>query len=514
MEKNIAKLIEELLQFGLHHKMIEKLDIPQVKNQLLYLLKLSEPYTGEVNTNVDKMPVRLLNLIITDAINRNIIGDSLAEKDILDAQIMAQFMPRQSELNRIYLGIKSADGPRTATDYYYKLSKLSNYIRTDRIAKNLYWRTTTEDYGDLEITINLSKPEKDPKEIARAAKLPQSNYPKCLLCLENVGFTGNMNHPARSNHRVLPLILNGEDWCFQYSPYVYYNEHAIIFKATHEPMSITRDSFVRLTDFTETMPHYFIGSNADLPIVGGSILSHDHFQGGNHRFPMVDAKTLKIYTHNKYKNVTISMVQWSMSVIRLSSKQKSDLVNLATNILASWRNYSDKSVGINAFTIDDENKTPHNTITPIARINDSGMFELDLVLRNNRCDQAHPEGIFHPHRYLHHIKKENIGLIEVMGLAILPPRIKSDMDKLQDVLIGEKNISFVKENMANHLQWFTSIVKDCGTDLSKTDAQKVLKDSVGKRFREVLDCAGVFKQNHSGLGAFNKFIRSIGCEII
>ncbi|MGL1890416.1 MAG: UDP-glucose--hexose-1-phosphate uridylyltransferase [Spirochaetaceae bacterium] len=508
----IAKLIEELIQFGLKHKMIERLDIPLVRNQLMYLLKVSEPFAEVVDDITDETPVRLLNLIILEALERGLIEDTLAEKDILDAQIMATFMPRQSELNNIYEGIKKSDGPTAATDYYYKLSQLSNYIRTDRIAHNKYWTTGT-DYGDLEITINLSKPEKDPKEIAKAAKMPQSKYPKCLLCLENVGYVGNINHPARTSHRVLPLTLNKEEWCFQYSPYVYYNEHAIIFKAAHEPMKITKESFIRLTDFVEAMPHYFIGSNADLPIVGGSILSHDHFQGGNHKFPMVDVKTLKTYQNSKYKDVIISMVEWPMSVIRLTSENKGPLVELATELLTAWRIYSDKSIGIFSETLDGSISTPHNTITPIARVNDKGLFEIDLVLRNNRTDKDHPDGIYHPHKHLHHIKKENIGLIEVMGLAILPARINTDIQELSTVLQGDKALSYVEENMDNHYEWFEGIVIENGTHLSKDEADKVLKEAVGRRFKEVLDCAGVFKMTPVGIEAFDRFIQSVGCNL-
>lgn len=501
-----GELIEELLQFGIYHNMIEDLDIPQVRNQLLYILGIEEPSISGKNYSIDEYPVSILNRLIEDAVTRGIIKDSLSEKDILDARIMAQLMPRQSELNSKYNHIKMSKGINHATDYFYNLSKLSNYIRTDRIAKNRYWKTETS-YGDLEITINLSKPEKDPKDIAAAGKAKQSNYPKCFLCLENVGYVGHVNHPARSSHRVLPLTLNNEKWYFQYSPYVYYNEHAIIFKGAHEPMKISRDSFVRLTDFTEAMPHYFIGSNADLPIVGGSILSHDHFQGGNHRFAMVNAKKLKEYTHSDYQDINISMVEWPMSVIRVSSKNKESIVEYATNTLKLWREYSDSSVDIISHSEINGERVPHNTITPIARKNDEGLFEVDLVLRNNRCDKDHPDGIFHPHKHLHHIKKENIGLIEVMGLAILPPRINSDMAILSEVLQGKKSIDFVKNEMSNHYEWFLDIKNKVGSEVSEEKAEKVLKDGVGQRFAEVLECAGVFKQDSMGLEAFDKFIK-------
>ena len=358
-----GKLIEELLSFGLYHGMIENLDTPLVRNQLLDLLSVQEPSAPESSYNVPDYPVEILNKIIEDAIERGIIEDSMSEKDILDAKIMSCFMPRQSELYKKYCEIRESDGVESASAFYYKLSQQSNYIRTDRIAKNKYWKCSTRS-GDLEITVNLSKPEKDPKDIAKAGKAVQSNYPKCLLCIENVGYKGHVNHPARANHRVVPLELNGENWYYQYSPYVYYNEHAIIFKSAHEPMKISVDSFKRLTDFVDLMPHYFIGSNADLPIVGGSILSHDHFQGGNHRFPMVDAPVIKSFKHRKYTGVKISIVKWPMSVVRIASDSKEDLVALASDILDSWREYSDESAGIMAYSTVDGKRTPHNTITP------------------------------------------------------------------------------------------------------------------------------------------------------
>ncbi len=512
-----AKLIEDLLVFGLYHKMIDKLDIPQVRNELLCLLNVAEPFEAEEGvtnnavTEVDKTPTRLLTALVEDAVARGVIEDSGTSKDILDAKIMAAFMPRQSELIRLFNDIKSNESVEAATDYYYHLSQMSNYIRTDRIALNKYWQTPTS-YGDLEITINLSKPEKDPKDIEKAKLMPQSNYPKCFLCVENVGYEGRINHPARSNHRVLPLTLNNEDWYLQYSPYVYYNEHAIIFKAAHEPMKITKDSFRRLTDFVEAMPHYFIGSNADLPIVGGSILSHDHFQGGHHRFAMVDAKTLKTYSSDKYADVSLKMIEWPLSVIRLASKSKDALVDFAFEIFTQWREYSDESVGIYSYTMTDGDKTPHNTITPITRINDEGLFEIDLALRNNRRSEQHPDGIFHPHKHLHHIKKENIGLIEVMGLAVLPARLDKDMIVLGQVLQGEKDITYIEETLPHHVPWLQDMIQNVGTKLNEAEAHKTLQDAIGKRFAEVLDCAGVYKQDDEGLAAFDRFITSLDCK--
>lgn len=507
-----AVLIEELLQFGINNGMMEELDRPQVRNQLLALLKIDEPAEVVEYTYNEEYPVTLLNKLIDDAIERGIISDSMSERDILDAKIMAQLLPRQSELYFKYNSIKESAGIEAASSFYYNLSKLSNYIRTDRIARNRYWRSETSS-GELEITINLSKPEKDPKDIAKAGKMKQSNYPKCLLCIENVGYEGHVNHPARTSHRVLPITLNNEEWYYQYSPYVYYNEHAIIFKSKHEPMKISRETFIRLTDFVEEMPHYFIGSNADLPIVGGSILSHDHFQGGNHRFPMVDSRVLKSFTSEKFPEMNISIVEWPMSVIRVSSPNKSDLVEYAEGMLKLWREYSDESVGIFAHSDIDGESVPHNTITPIARKNDDGLFELDLVLRNNRCDVDHPDGIYHPHKNLHHIKKENIGLIEVMGLAILPARIDTDLNNLSLVLQGERELSYVEESMGNHYEWFKEIYNRQDGTLNSEDAYKVLQDAVGERFAEVLTCAGVYKLDDSGLKAFENFVLTTGVSI-
>ncbi len=508
----ISKYIEELLIFGLHHKMIEKLDVPQVRNQLMILLAVKEPYEGIVSYEPEATPVRLLNDLIDEAVCAGLIEDSMTEKDILDAKIMAQLMPRQSELNRIYQGILEKDGSEAATDYYYHLSQMSNYIRTDRIARNKYWQTPTA-YGDLEITINLSKPEKDPKDIEKAKSMPQSNYPKCFLCLENVGYEGHVNHPARANHRVLPLTLNQEEWYLQYSPYVYYNEHAIVFKGAHEPMNISRESFVRLTDFIEAMPHYFIGSNADLPIVGGSILSHDHFQGGHHRFAMVDAKTLGEYRSDKYPDVSVKMIEWPLSVVRLASTDKEQLVDFAYEIFTQWRTYSDESVDIFAYSQQDGEKVPHNTVTPIARVNDDGAYEIDLALRNNRRSEEHPDGIFHPHQHLHHIKKENIGLIEVMGLAVLPARLNDDISVLASVLTGDKTIGDIETVLPHHVPWLSALVELNGSNLDEGAAIGVLQDAIGKRFAEVLECAGVYKMNEAGVEAFGRFIESLGCTL-
>ncbi|PKM55476.1 MAG: galactose-1-phosphate uridylyltransferase [Firmicutes bacterium HGW-Firmicutes-3] len=507
--ETIKKYIEELILFGLHHKMIEALDVPLVRNQLLVLLKMNEPYEGKVATIEDQTPTRILEGILNEAVQFGIIEESLIEREILDAKMMATLMPRQSELNRLYMRVKEEKGIKAATDYYYHLSQMSNYIRTDRIALNRYWQTETQ-YGNMEITINLSKPEKDPKDIEKAKHQLQSNYPKCFLCLENVGYEGNLNHPARSNHRVLPLKLNDESWFLQYSPYVYYNEHAIIFKETHEPMKINLQTFKRLADFIESMPHYFIGSNADLPIVGGSILSHDHFQGGRHRFPMVDAKVLRTYKSLDIPDIRLEILAWPLSVVRLSSRDKSILVQQAYDMFKYWQGYSDPNEDILAYTETSEGIVPHNTVTPIARINDQGWYEIDLALRNNRKDEKHPEGIFHPHEHLHHIKKENIGLIEVMGLAVLPARLDLDLSFLSEVLMGKHSMDLVREKLPHHYAWFESIALEVGLTCSEATAKEVLENAVSQRFAEVLDCSGVFKQTQQGLVAFGTFVESMG----
>ncbi|MCX8169814.1 MAG: UDP-glucose--hexose-1-phosphate uridylyltransferase, partial [Candidatus Methanomethyliaceae archaeon] len=430
---NCAMEIERLLNFAMENKMIEQWDIVPSRNALMDLLKITEPYGGKVPAEKLEKPTEILDNILDYAAETGIIEiDTVTYRDLLDAKIMGILMPRQSEVIRSFNNTAKEQGIETATDDFYNLSKASNYIRMDRIQKNLYWLSETE-YGNLEITVNLSKPEKDPRDIAAAKSLPQASYPKCLLCIENVGYAGNVNHPARQNHRVIPVNINNEQWYFQYSPYVYYNEHCILFKEEHIPMQISDRSFNRLFDFVEQFPHYFVGSNADLPIVGGSILSHDHFQGGRHVFPMETASIDKTFSHLKYADVKVSIVKWPMSVIRLSSKDKGKLKQLSVQILNSWREYSDEKVEILAYSNKDGKLVPHNTITPIARMNKEGEFEIDLVLRNNRTSDEHPDGIFHPHQELHHIKKENIGLIEVMGLAVLPARLGKKLKDIEKV---------------------------------------------------------------------------------
>ena len=422
------QLIEKLLVYGEENNLLGAWDSIQARNRIRDILEIKEPPAEEFKTYTEEEipdnPQPILDGLLEYAVENNIINDNITEKDLLDTRIMGAMTPRQSEIEARFYSTADNIGIKAATDDYYNFAQVSNYIRRSRIEKNLNWKAQT-DYGQIEITINLSKPEKDPEEIAKAKEQPQSNYPKCYLCLENVGFAGSFNHPARQNHRVVPLKLQNEDWFLQYSPYVYYNEHCIVFHREHIPMHINKNTFAVLMDFIDQIPHYFIGSNADLPLVGGSILNHDHFQGGRHIFPMEEAESTDFYQHPTFPDVEISKLKWPMSVIRLKSEDREDLVNFADKVLEKWRNYSDPELNILAFSSEEGKQKPHNTITPIAR-KKGEHYELDLVLRNNRRSEKYPDGIFHPHQELHHIKKENIGLIEVMGRAILPGRLKKE----------------------------------------------------------------------------------------
>jgi UDPglucose--hexose-1-phosphate uridylyltransferase len=512
---NVAFEVERLLRFALKHKMIEDLDTIVCRNALLDLFKLEEPYFGEVSEEEFENPVEILERLLDYSYEIGLIEDNTTTyRDLLDARIMGMLMPRQSEVAKDFLKTCEEKGVDTATDEFYALSQASNYIRMDRIAKNLYWEDDT-DYGHLEITVNLSKPEKDPKEIAASKLKPQANYPKCLLCIENVGFAGHINHPARQNHRVIPVTMGGEQWYFQYSPYVYYNEHCILFNEKHIPMKISDRTFVKLFDFVEQFPHYFIGSNADLPIVGGSILSHDHFQGGRHVFPMEKAEVEASFKNARYENIKAGIVKWPMSVIRLSSKNKEELMKLSVEILDKWRQYSDEAAEILAFSEANGEKVPHNTITPIARINEALEFEIDLVLRNNRTSKEHPDGIFHPHKELHHIKKENIGLIEVMGLAVLPGRLNTELKEVEVILKGDMERLMTAENNVDdsihkHVFWIRELIEKYGSSCTCEEAEAALKKEVGDKFLRVLMDSGVYKRNDNGRNAFERFMQSAG----
>lgn len=493
----IYDLIDKLVSYAVQSGLVESEDKIYVTNQLLELFELEE-YQETENRSEEINLEEILKAMVDYAYEQGKIKeDSIVYRDLFDTKIMGKLVPRPSVIIERFRELYERS-PQEATDYYYKLSQDTDYIRRYRIAKDIKWITKTE-YGDLDITINLSKPEKDPKAIAAAKLAKQSGYPKCLLCKENVGFSGTVNHPARQNHRVIPITINGLDWGFQYSPYVYYNEHCIVFNNVHIPMTIDKPAFRKLLDFVKQFPHYFVGSNADLPIVGGSILSHDHFQGGNYEFAMAKAPIERRCTFPGFEDVEAGVVRWPMSVIRICCRDDNRLVELAGEILKKWRSYSDKAAGIFAFT----NQEPHNTITPIARMR-NGVYELDLVLRNNLTTKEHPLGVFHPHAQLHHIKKENIGLIEVMGLAILPARLKEEMKLLSEYILEGKDFR-ANEILEKHADWAEKFLLTYPS-ITKENIDTILKDEIGKVFLEVLEHAGVYKRNVEGQEAFDRFI--------
>lgn len=511
--------VDRLLQFALAKRLIEPVDVAYARNALLELLALAEPHGGPAPAPADvpEAPEDPLDRLLDYAAAAGLLeADTLTHRDLFDTRLMGCLTPRPSEVAREFRAIAASEGVRAATDRFYQLSIDSAYIRMDRIRRNLYWRTPT-DFGELEITVNLSKPEKDPREIALLRNAPVASYPKCVLCADNVGYAGRLNHPARQTLRVIPVELDGEGWHFQYSPYVYYNEHCIVLHGEHVPMRISDRTFDRLFDFLDAFPHYFIGSNADLPIVGGSILNHDHFQGGRHVFPEEQAVIARSFAHPELPDVQAGIVKWPMSVVRLVSSSRAQLRQAAVAMLAAWRAYSDESVGVHAFTAD----TPHNTITPIARMTAVGEYELDLVLRNNRTSDEHPEGIFHPHRDLHHVKKENIGLIEVMGLAVLPGRLKEELAGIAALLTGESRDDGWRSDpahpLAKHADWIARLLaaygagaEEGGAALSEAEAETLLQGEVGRIFLRVLSDAGVFKQDEQGQAAFAAFLASMG----
>lgn len=491
--------INRLINFVLQQGLINEEDKTYSTNMLIGLLNLDNFEIEEVNECLE-IPTSILKNILDYAAGNNLLENTVVERDLFDAKLMNCLMPRPSEVinnfNRLY-----KESPEMATNYYYKLSKASNYIRKDRIDKNIFWKTSTE-YGDLDITINLSKPEKDPKDIARAKLFKSTSYPKCLLCKENEGFYGHINHPARETLRLIPFKFQEDNWFLQYSPYGYFNEHSIILNGNHIPMKINRKTFENLLSFLDVLPHYFAGSNADLPIVGGSILSHDHYQGGRYNFAMENAPLEKTYSIAGYDDITVGRIKWPMSAIRISSTKKEDLITLAQHILITWRNYSDESVDILSHTQDEL----HNTITPIARKR-NGKYEFDLVLRNNRTNNEYPLGIFHPHDEVHHIKKENIGLIEVMGLAVLPGRLKEELNLLKECLINKIDDVSKNESISKHSDWYKYLLAKY-KNITAKNADDILQQEVGIKFLEVLHHSGVFKRDSIGSSAFDKFIRS------
>lgn len=492
----LYEAIKKLVQYGINTGLTPESERIYTTNLLLDVMK---------EGSYEDVPCDLSNIVLEDvlaelldeAVKKDIIEDSITYRDLLDTKLMNCLMPRPSQIQTDFWK-KYETSPETATDYYYKLSQDSDYIRRYRIRKDRKWTVDTE-YGTLDITINLSKPEKDPKAIAAAGKAKSASYPKCQLCMENEGYAGRTNHPARENHRIIPITIQGKKWGFQYSPYVYYNEHCIVFNGEHIPMKIDRNTFAKLFDFIKLFPHYFLGSNADLPIVGGSILSHDHFQGGNYTFAMAKAPVTENFQIAGYEDVAAGIVKWPLSVIRLQSRDSERIIDLAEHILSKWRSYTDKD----AFIFAETKGVPHNTITPIARKR-GDFFELDLTLRNNITTEEHPLGVFHPHAKLHHIKKENIGLIEVMGLAVLPARLKGEMELLRQYILEGKDIHS-NDQIAKHADWVDEFLP-AYTDISADNIDHILEQEVGKVFCQVLEDAGVYKNTEEGRKAFHRFL--------
>ncbi len=498
----IFENINRLTSYALSTNLISPDDIIYTQNKLLELFKLDGFETPEA----DKLPEvkteeleGILKELLDWAADNGFFEDTgIVSRDLFDTKIMGMLVPPPSVIRNQFNALYAEKGAKAATDWYYKFSGDTDYIRRYRVCKDLKWNTSTE-YGNLDITINLSKPEKDPKAIAAALNAKQSSYPACLLCRENEGYAGRMNHAARQNHRIIPLTLAGEQWYLQYSPYVYYNEHCIVFDAKHEPMKIERKTFERLIDFVKLFPHYTLGSNADIPIVGGSILTHNHFQGGNYEFPMARAEVEKSFELAKFPNVKAGIVKWPMSVIRLDSEDADELIDAADFILQAWRGYTDEA----AFIFAETDGEIHNTITPIARRR-GDKFELDLVLRNNITTEEHPLGVYHPHAELHHIKKENIGLIEVMGLAVLPSRLKKELADLGEAMCNGADLR-KDEVLAKHADWADE-VRTRHPDFNKSNADGILKEETGIVFSKVLEDAGVYKRDASGQAAFCRFI--------
>ena len=494
---NICNLVSDLIEYALERGLIEESDRVYATNRILERLSVDD-YSPEPHQPVSELE-KILKGICDYAAERGLCEDSVVYRDLFDTAVMGQITPRPSEIIAKFDALY-AESPEKATEYFYKLALDSDYIRTYRVKKDLKWKTSSE-YGDIDITVNLSKPEKDPKAIAAAKLLPQSGYPKCLLCHENEGYAGNAGKPARQTLRQIPMTMAGQQWYLQYSPYVYYNEHCIALSGEHTPMKIDCSTFVKLLDFVELFPHYFLGSNADLPIVGGSILSHDHMQGGHYTFAMERAPIEEKISFKGFENVEAGLVKWPMSVIRLRSNNKDELVKLADKILLKWRGYSDEA----AFIFAESDGEPHNTITPIARMA-GGKLELDLVLRNNITTDEHPLGVYHPHEKLHNIKKENIGLIEVMGLAVLPSRLKKEIELLCDAILEGKDIASIPD-IEKHASWVAEFRGNYS--FTKENVKEIIKDEIGKTFVCVLEDAGVYKRTAEGKKAFLKFVEYI-----
>lgn len=494
--RTVYAAIDSLLGYAMNCGLLDPLDETFARNALLSELKLESYEKQEESCDFPAC----LNLLCDYAAESGLISDTIAARDLFDTKLMGVLTPRPSEVIKNFQSLY-AENPKAATDYFYKLSQDCNYIRRDRIERDEHWVAQTK-YGELEISINLSKPEKDPRDIAAAKLKKSSGYPKCLLCVQNVGYAGTISHPARQNLRVMPVEINGQPWGFQYSPYVYYNEHAIVMNTEHTPMVIDRPVFDKLFSFVEQFPHYFLGSNADLPIVGGSILAHEHFQGGHHTFPMEKAEKEFDFSVPGFEAVDCSVLNYPMTVLRLNSENKQQLCDLAGRILTKWRTYT----GADAMIVAETDGEPHNTITPIARMRD-GRYELDLVLRNNLTTPEHPMGLYHPHEHLHHIKKENIGLIEVMGLAILPGRLKKEMADLKEALLNGDDLR-LSETLAKHADWAEEWMER-HPEFCADNADAIMRDEIGQVFAEVLACAGVYKCTDEGRAHLKKFLTEV-----
>lgn len=494
LSENIAALVE----YGIRTGLTPECERIYTTNLLLDLFREDEYIQPD---SVPEKPLEeILKDLLDEACSRDLIPNSIGYRDLFDTRLMNCLTPRPAQVQQTFFD-KYATSPKEATDWFYKFSQDNDYIRRYRIKKDRKWKVESP-YGEIDITINLSKPEKDPKAIAAARTAVNTAYPKCQLCFENEGYAGRLNHPARENHRIIPITINDSEWGFQYSPYVYYNEHCIVFNRQHTPMKINREAFIKLFDFVKQFPHYILGSNADLPIVGGSILTHDHFQGGNYTFAMAKAPIEKEVSVPGFEDVQTGIVKWPMSVLRLRSKEIPRIIDLASHILDTWKAYTDEEAFIFAYT-DGE---PHNTITPIAR-KTGDTYELDLVLRNNITTKEHPLGVYHPHANLHHIKKENIGLIEVMGLAVLPARLKGEIELLKEYILSGKNIS-ENEAIAKHASWVEEFLPLYDSVTEET-ISSILETEIGKVFVQVLEDAGVYKCTEEGRKAFMKFINTL-----
>ena len=499
MNRNEA--ITALVNYALEKELIEQEEKVWAVNRILEVMQADSFSWEESAKGKEAGLTEILDTLIDDAYERGVLEEnSVVYRDLFDTKLMGSLTPRPVQVMKKFQQLQEESSQR-ATDWYYQFSQDTNYIRKDRVAKDIRWKTETE-YGEIDISINQSKPEKDPKAIAAARNQPASDYPRCMLCEENVGYAGRLNYPARQNHRIVPVTINNTDWYLQYSPYVYYNEHCICFNKVHTPMKIDKACFAKLLDFVRQFPHYFVGSNADLPIVGGSILAHDHFQGGHYTFAMAKAPIEKHVTIPGYEDVEAGIVKWPLSVLRIRHKDEKRLIELATHVLEAWRGYTDES----AFIFAETDGEPHNTITPIAR-RSGDMFELDLTLRNNITTDEHPLGVYHPHAEYHHIKKENIGLIEVMGLAVLPARLKEELELLAEYILEGKDISS-NEKIEKHAAWVAEFLPKYD-NLDKDNIQDVLRKEVGNVFVHVLEDAGVYKCTAEGREAFMRFINKL-----